>query len=228
LTQLVVDYVRDQIVTGLLPSGSKINESEIALSLGISRHPLREALKILESEFFTFSVPRKGSYVSDLSIDDLWELTQAREMVEIFAIKTLETKKITDLPLIDHAIEAEKTLELPNKNDMAEMLAYHKKFSDFHIALIDSIKNYRIKFFYNALSKNMTRYQLIYLFIPGSPMRSLGDHQQISTNIKNGQYNEAITLMRSHIKKTFKFLKARIEKENRDQNNNRQFKQKIL
>ncbi len=210
LTQLVIDYVRDRIVTGVFPPGSKLNESEIASSLGISRHPLREALKVLESEFLVFSVPRKGSYVKDLSADDVAELTQSRGMVECYAIDYLKSKKIKKFPLVEKALKAECDIPYPSKEKMDEILAYHKVFNDFHLALVKSTENYRIAHFYNAISKNLIRYQLIYLFIPGFAMQSVNDHQKIFDLMKSGEYIKARKLLLSHINKTNNILEERI------------------
>ena len=210
LTQTVLSYVRDRIVTGKFPPGSKLNESEIANRLDISRHPLREALRVLENEYLAVSIPRKGCYVSELSAEDFLELTQTREMIECFAVDLLREKNVRKVPNIEKALEAEAKASRPPDDDVEKMLAYHGDFMDFHIKLIESTKNYRLVHFYKAISTNLARYQLIYLFMPGSVLRSVEDHKKILDFIVAGEYEKAKEFMRRHVRKTYEFLEGKI------------------
>lgn len=116
----VVDYLRSQIVTGELESCQKLNENHIASQLDISRHPIREAFRILENEYLVVSIPRKGSYVSDLSIEVLEELYQAREMIEMCVIDILKVKNIKNLPKAFSSLEYSSRLSLPSVENKEE------------------------------------------------------------------------------------------------------------
>jgi len=82
LTIRVLEYIRNRIITGDLVPGQKLNENKLASRLEISRHPIREAFRVLESEQLVYSIPNKGAFVTELSQDDLLEVCQAREMIE--------------------------------------------------------------------------------------------------------------------------------------------------
>lgn len=87
LRDQVRDDVRQRIVTGELQPGQRIVERELAEQLGVSRIPVREAFRMLESEGFVSVLPRRGVVVSHLSQKDVEELFDVREALEVHAAK---------------------------------------------------------------------------------------------------------------------------------------------
>ena len=80
LARSLIDDFREQITVGKFAPGEKINEIKIAADLGISRSPLREALRVLENECLVVNIPRKGSFVTEMWLADLNEIYQMREL----------------------------------------------------------------------------------------------------------------------------------------------------
>ena len=210
ITKSVVEYLRLQIITGELAAGQKLNETELASRLHISRPPLREAFRILQNEHLVVSIPRKATYVSHISIEDLEEVYQAREMLECYAIDLLKAKNIRQLPNVVGSVEAASDLSIPSQDNREEVFTYLKAFVDFHIKLIESAGNSWVTHFYNSISSHLARYQFIYLYIPGSGRRSSEEHNQILDFIKISNYEKAKKFMREHINYTFEFLKNKI------------------
>lgn len=210
ITESVVEYLRLQIITGELAAGQRINETELASYLNISRPPLREAFRILENEYLVVNIPRKATYISDISIEDLKEVYQAREMLECYAINFLKDRNIRDLPNVTASVESASDLSTPSQDNREEVFTYLKAFVDFHIKLIESTGNHWVIHFYNSISSHLARYQFIYLYIPGSGRRSIEEHNQILDFIKTGNYEKAKKFMREHINYTFEFLKNKI------------------
>lgn len=210
ITESVVEYLRLQIITGELAAGQRINETELASYLNISRPPLREAFRILENEHLVVNIPRKATYISDISIEDLKEVYQAREMLECYAINFLKDKNIRKLPNATASVKTASDLPIPSQDNREEVFTYLKAFVDFHIKLIESTGNHWVIHFYNSISSHLARYQFIYLYIPGSGRRSIEEHNQILDFIKNGNYEKAKKFMREHINYTFEFLKNKI------------------
>jgi DNA-binding GntR family transcriptional regulator len=206
----VVEYLRDQILVGQLAPGQKLSENDLASHLDISRPPLREAFRILENECLVVSIPRRGTYVSDVSIEDLRDVYQAREMIERYAIDLLKTKNIIELPQVELAAEATSHLSTPSNDDPEAMLHYGRAFANYHISLVESAGNARLFKFYRGLSSSLTRYKIMYLFIEGSGPRSIREHRQFLDLIKRKAYKEAKKLMREHINISFEFLKTKI------------------
>jgi DNA-binding GntR family transcriptional regulator len=210
VTNSVVEYLRKQIITGELAANQRINETDLAAELKISRPPIREALRILENEHLVVNVPRKGTNVTKISIEDLNDIYQAREMLECYAIDLLKTKNIRILPNVIASVESASKLSIPSQNDREAVFKYLKAFVDFHIKLIESAGNNWVIHFYNSISSHLARYQFIYLYIPSSVRRSIEEHNQLIELIKDGNYGKAKAFMREHINYTFDFLKTKI------------------
>ena len=112
LRDQVRDELRRRIADGRLQPGSKMVERELAEEFGVSRVPVREALRTLETEGFVQVVPRKGVVVRHLSRRDVEELFDVREALEFLATR-LATEKATneELAALRHILaEGEEAL----------------------------------------------------------------------------------------------------------------------
>src|SRR6267143_6116931 len=85
LYEEIADIIRDRIVEGSLPSGGFIDEPTLALELGVSRTPVREALKVLAFEGLVDIFPNQGSYVAKITAEDARELIELLAQLEGFA-----------------------------------------------------------------------------------------------------------------------------------------------
>src|SRR3989338_1581452 len=95
LRERIVDFVKDAVLKGRLRPGERVPEQEIAQSLGISRTPIREAFRQLESEGFISVAPRKGAVVSPITDKDVKEFYEIKSLLEGFAARTA-CPKLTD------------------------------------------------------------------------------------------------------------------------------------
>jgi DNA-binding GntR family transcriptional regulator len=204
LTKSVLEYIRNRIITGGLAPGQRLNENELASRLKVSRPPIREAFRVLESEHLVVSVPRKGAYVTELSADDLLEVYQTREMIECYAVNILKARKIKDLPQVESTLEAASSLPIPSSEDPEQFLDFHKELAAFHFKLVEAAGNSRLVHFYKAISFNLARYQYKYLRLPGSLEISIKEHRQVLDALKKGDYVLAKKNLRYHINKRLK------------------------
>ena len=85
LSERVAEALRERIISGRLPAGSKLNERELSAELDVSRIPLREALPLLEAEGFIHSEARSGSFVHTFTLRDAVEVFDLRLRLEPFA-----------------------------------------------------------------------------------------------------------------------------------------------
>ncbi|MCD4721555.1 MAG: GntR family transcriptional regulator [Desulfobacula sp.] len=210
VTNIATEYLRKQIITGKLVAGQKLNETDLALHLNISRPPIREAFRTLENEHLIVSMPRKGTNVSEISIEYLQDVYKAREMLECYAIDILKAENIRELPNVIASVEAASNLSTPSQDNREEVFTYLKAFVDFHIKLIESTGNNWMVHFYNSISSHLARYQFVYLYVPGSGRRSTEEHQHIISLIKRGSYEKAKKFMREHVNYTFEFLRNKM------------------
>ena len=125
LREKVVEEIREDILKGVYKPGQRINESEIAVRYGISRGPVREALRQLEQEgLITYSINR-GCSVADLTNEDIWELYTLRAELEGLAIKWTHGKLAEeDVLQLKQCIADMK--EAGEKGDVHEILKKEK------------------------------------------------------------------------------------------------------
>jgi DNA-binding GntR family transcriptional regulator len=217
VTHTILDYLRTKIITGEFEAGQKLNETSIASRLGISRHPLREAFRILENEHLIVTIPRRGAYINDLSIQELKEFYQAREMIELYAIDNLRAKRITELPIVASSLEHSSSLEPPDMTNLEQRLAYYRAFTDFHIKLIESASNKLLVQFYKSIYIRLSQYQILCLYMPESNQRSVQkEHRQILSLLQAGAYEKAKKLVKVHLSTTYQFLEETTLKKERN------------
>ena len=94
LTAVVLDDIRRRILTGGFRPGERITESEVAAKLGISRSPVREAFRVLEREGLIATLPRKGSFITEISPEDVEELFELREILECHAVDCIKKRAV--------------------------------------------------------------------------------------------------------------------------------------
>ena len=95
LREIVSDALRQAIRDGLLPPGERLMEIPLAEELGVSRTPIREAIRILEQEGLVVMIPRRGTYVADMSLKDVTEVFELRSILEELAAE-LAAERITN------------------------------------------------------------------------------------------------------------------------------------
>ena len=110
LRDQVRNLLRDRIVAGELAPGTRIIEREVAAEFGVSRIPIREGLRALESEGFVSVVPRRGLVVSSLSRHDLDELFDVREALEVLSVRrATERAQPEELDTLRSVLEQART-----------------------------------------------------------------------------------------------------------------------
>lgn len=214
VTESAGQYLRVHIITGELAPGQKLNEMELASRLDISRPPLREAFRILENEHLIVSIPRKGCYVTEVSMEEGRGIFEAREMIECFSIDLLQAKKIRDLPHVASALEETADLPAPTSSDPYEKFNYLYAIANFHIKLVESAGNPQLSRFFGSIFSNLARYQEMYVYIPGLMGKSQKDHERVLDLIERGDYGEAKEFLKAHINSFLKFIEKALNKKN--------------
>lgn len=216
LTKSLIAHLRGKIIRGELAPGERINEAQLAHDLGISRSPLREALRVLEKEQLIASIPRKGSVVTDVSLENLEELRQMREMIECYALDLLERKKVVELPMARSSIANPHTLVVPTESNSAETkIAYIEAMAQFHLKLVESSGNRRLFESYQTIHSDINRYVFLSAFLQGAMEHRVQEHHMILELIKKCRYEKAKKLIRSHIRSSFAELKEKMKNQER-------------
>jgi DNA-binding GntR family transcriptional regulator len=119
LVELAVDRLRRDILSGRTDPGERLVEEQLTRRLGISRAPLREAMRLLAQQGLVEHIPRRGARVATLSDDDVRELYEVRDVLERHAISTMPagpdlTGLRAALDVMRQATETDDRLELAN------------------------------------------------------------------------------------------------------------------
>ena len=211
VTENTIQYLRNLIIRGELAPGQKLNEMILCSELNISSAPLREAFRLLQNEHMVFSIPRKGTFVSDISVEDCKDIYKIREMIECFAVDLLREKNIKDISVLESSMISASKIAMPSFDNKEEMLNYQKAFVDFHEKLIEITGNQWAVRVYNSIRSNLARYIFIGAFVPNRSRDSLQEHEQIIDLLKKKKYEQVKELLRFHINYLFNIVAPRIK-----------------
>jgi DNA-binding GntR family transcriptional regulator len=214
VVQSVVEALRDLIITGELVAGQKLNEISLSAQFNVSRPPLREAFRTLENDLLIVSVPRKGCYVSQTSIEDLRMLFEARIMVESYSVDMLKQKNIKKIPGIVAGLMNEEANPAPwetlNKKEKLKCL---NNLAEFHAKLVESTENSILIKFREKLVYNFARYQYKYPYSEESLAKSRYFHDLIRKHIEGGAYETAKLILHDHHRTFVERLEAKMREE---------------
>ena len=195
LRELVLDAIREAIINGTLKPRERLMEIQLAEELGVSRTPVREALRKLELEGFIVMVPRKGAYVADISFKDIADVFEIRAALEALAAG-LAAERITDEELEEmERLVAEKAEAIANQ-DMEKLI---KVDTMFHEAIYKASRNQRLTSIISNLREQIQRYRTTSLAYPGRMQRSLEEHRSIVEAIQSRDSQFAQQVARVHI-----------------------------
>ncbi|MDD2553301.1 MAG: GntR family transcriptional regulator, partial [Desulfotomaculaceae bacterium] len=137
LRELVFDSLRKAIIIGKLKPGERLMEIQLAEEMGVSRTPVREAIRKLELEGFVVMVPRKGAYVAGVSVKDIADVFEVRSALEGLAA-SLASERITEEEMED----LEKVFHLITGEE--DLLTVVKKDNEFHELIYKASRNQRL------------------------------------------------------------------------------------
>ena len=135
LSSVVVNYIKESILAGTYKEGEHILETEVALKLGISRAPVREGIKELEKEGIVTTVPRKGTYVTKFSMEDIKEVFDIRLLLENNIIKILIYEdKLTekDFLHLENLVKEMGRIAESSLDDSNKLIMINLKDMEFH------------------------------------------------------------------------------------------------
>ena len=162
LPDKIANYIRETIIVGKLKPGEKISEAKLAEELRISRTPIREAIRMLESEGFVSIIPRRGTVVSDFTFEDLYEYFQIKACLEAFSAFLAEPHMTErDINRLRRLNEEEKTAIAGH--DFVKFMRIH---DDFHQTFLDKSGNEKLKKLNGRMMVHIKRLQNFFLQQP--------------------------------------------------------------
>ncbi|MBE3586904.1 MAG: GntR family transcriptional regulator [Thermoanaerobacter sp.] len=194
LRELVFESLREAIIQGRLKPGERLMEIQLAEEMGVSRTPVREAIRKLELEGFVVMVPRKGAYVAGISVKDIVDVFEVRAALEALAAG-LAAERITDEELEELERALVKTYEVGENN----LDALVETDTAFHELIYKASRNERLVQIITNLADQIQRFRATSLAQPGRTRHALEEHKQIVEAISERNVELAQILAREHI-----------------------------
>ncbi|MGL4914601.1 MAG: GntR family transcriptional regulator [Romboutsia sp.] len=202
LRDVVFENLREAILEGKLKPGQRLMEVQLAEQLGVSRTPVREAIRKLELEGLVIMLPRKGAYVANMSLKDILDVLEIRASLEGLAA-SLAAERISaeDIKKLENiAKEFEKSAD---SSDVEELL---KKDVEFHECIFKATNNKRLHQLINSLWEQVYRFRVTYISDYDSSVNIISEHKLILEAIKKGDTDMAKKYAREHIEKAEQFM----------------------
>ena len=216
LREVVCETLRDAVRRGILQPGERLMEIQLAEDLGVSRTPVREAIRKLEMEGYVIMMPRRGTYVADLSIRDINEVFEIRTSLESLA-SGLAAERIDE----DELEKLQRLLvEIGAYIKSGDMESIVRTDTEFHDLLYQASRNTRLVGIISNLREQLTRFRTTSMSFPGRLKATLEEHRKIVEAIAQGDEKAARKAAEHHMEKSEQTLLASMKsKEKKDLSN---------
>jgi DNA-binding GntR family transcriptional regulator len=203
---LVYEVLKKRIITNILKPGESLNEIVLAKELKTSKTPVREALQQLEKEGFVENIPGKGSFVSQVSLQDIRDLFEMRELIECAVIRRVAEKADFDMEKAHQICSKFKCADM-EKNSAQKT---HINAGDqIHTFFFEAFGNRRLLDHYRALQEQIARmrYVLLGQVDSGRAEASYQEHLEAIEAVIAKDPNRAESAMRNHLENSVDYIR---------------------
>ena len=210
LRELVFENIRQAIVKGIFAPGERLMEIQLADDLGVSRTPVREAIRKLELEGFVVMIPRRGTYVANLSIKDINDVYEIRISLDVLAAglaaERIEPEELEELNRL--------LLEISEAARTGPMDKIVRLDTAFHDVLYKASRNDRLRNIINNLREQITGIRGTSMRYPGRLADTLEEHRALVDSIAARDSERAQAAARIHLENAeHTLLKAMAEEQ---------------
>ncbi|EXG84899.1 MULTISPECIES: GntR family transcriptional regulator [Lacrimispora] len=195
LRDVVFNTLRQAILKGELAPGERLMEIQLAERLGVSRTPIREAIRKLELEGLVLMIPRKGAEVAKISEKSLRDVLEVRRSLEELAIE-LACQRMTPEAVEELEKKQEEFKEAVEQGNPMEIAETDEAYHD---VIYKGTCNDRLVQMINNLREQMYRYRLEYIKDEDKRQILLLEHDNILKAVRQRKVQEAKEAMREHI-----------------------------
>ena len=192
LREKILETIREAILKGTLKPGEKVAEPELAERFGISRTPIREAFRQLESEGYLTVIPRKGAVVTALSEQDVQEFYAIKSILEGYAAELAATK-LTGKDIDKLQAINEKLKVLAAEGDVKSFFRVH---GEFHELFVRAAGNLKLADLISQLGMRFNRLRMASLSVSGRMDISVVEHERLIEAFKNQDGDQAENLVK--------------------------------
>jgi len=204
-TQLVVEIIREKILSGEIVAGQALRQASLAEELNVSRIPVREALLQLEAEGLVSFEPHKGATATELNLDKVDELFELRAMIEGDLLRA-SIANISDEALVQATGILAKLDSALGKQNAAN--TWSELNSEFHNCLYSGANRPQTADLVNILNKNADRYIRMHLLWAGGISKAGPEHAELLAFCKARDIPQAVEKLKQHILNSRDAIKA--------------------
>lgn len=209
LRDVVFNTLREAILKGDLKPGERLMELQLASKLGVSRTPIREAIRMLEQEGLAVTTPRKGAEVAKMTLKDMEDVLEIRDALDELAVR-IACQKISD----EQLKQLEDMKELFEKSTQTGNV---KKIADadvtFHDVIYEATGNPKLVTLLNNLREQVYRYRVEYIKDPKNYPTLIAEHEAILESLKNRDVKNAVEAMHVHVANQAEAVKTVIQEQ---------------
>jgi len=188
----VADVLREAILRGVLRGGQQLQQDVLAAQFGVSRIPVREALRRLDAEGLVTVYPHRGAVVSELSATEVEEIYEIRVPLECLALR-LAIPRLTKADL-------DRAAAILDEIDQVEEIGRWSELNrSFHMTLYTPANRKRLLSLIATLRANVDRYHRIYISLMQHKMQSQQEHRRILDACRRRYRGEATRALERHL-----------------------------
>jgi len=195
LRDVVFNTLREAILRGDLKPGERLMEIQLASQLGVSRTPIREAIRMLEQEGLAVTMPRKGAEVAKMTLKGMEDVLEIRAALDELACQ-LACERMTEEQLSrleDKKVIFEKSLQTANVKVIAEADV------NFHDVIYEATGNPKLVNMLNNLREQIYRYRIEYLKNADNYPILINEHEAIYQSLRNRNKEDAKAAIAIHV-----------------------------
>jgi len=193
--EIVFETLREAIIQGRLEPSERLMEIQLAEEMGVSRTPVREAIRKLELEGFVVMVPRKGAYVAGISVKDIVDVFEVRAALEGLAAGLAAERATTEeLEEMERAV-----LQIYEVSSGTNLNTLVERDTNFHELIYKASRNQRLVQIVIHLKEQIQRFRTTSLALPGRGRHAVEEHKNIIEAISSRNVELAGNLAREHI-----------------------------
>ena len=211
IVDIAIEHIRSNIINGTIRVNEKVSMREIAKELNISRTPIREAIRKLESEGLIELLPRRGFIIKKYSSKKIEEIYEVRRVLETYAIrlacKNIGEKDIEKLKKLNH------DLTLTFKEKRQNLMKLKKINEEFHFAIFKASHNETVC---EIIQNLWERISGLFIHIFKNPIQgktTFQEHENIIRALEKKDINKAIFMLEKHLKINKEILMSYLSQE---------------
>ncbi|MCR5396219.1 MAG: GntR family transcriptional regulator [Lachnospiraceae bacterium] len=195
LRDVVFNTLRDSILKGELEPGERLMEIHLANKLGVSRTPIREAIRMLEQEGLAVTIPRKGAQVAKMTEKDLQDVLEIRDALDELAVLNA-CKNMTE----DYISQLRSSMvAFKNAADRGNVRDIVEADEQFHNVIYKAADNPKLMVIIQNLKEQMYRYRYEYVKDNANYAQILQEHAEIIAGLEKGDGEYVKEIMHAHL-----------------------------